>query len=84
MLYLFHRCNCGQCVVMPTARECVCCSEIDVIGQKIDEYGTALTCITEHEGFEPVCLNVWVLQAGYFSYRQHYGTRDIHSEPLNE
>jgi len=23
-------------------------------------------CITEHEGFHPVCLNIWVLQKAYF------------------
>ena len=26
--------------------------------------------ITDHEGFESVCLNVWVLQTAYFNYRQ--------------
>ena len=40
-----------------------------------------ISCITEHQGFEPVCLNVWVLQAGYFSYRQHYGMHDIQDQP---
>ena len=39
-----------------------------------------ISCITEHEGFEPVCLNIWVLKAGYFSYRQHYGTHDIQDQ----
>ena len=78
------RCKCGFCVVMPTAAECVCCSEIDVIVQKMDETEADINCITEHEGFEPVCLNVWVLQAGFFSYRHHYGTHDIRREPEHE
>ena len=69
---------------MSTAAECVCFSEIDAIGQKLDETEAEISCITEHEGFEPVCLNVWVLQAVFFSYRQHYGTRDIQHEPTHK
>jgi len=30
-------------------------------------------CITDHEGFQPVCLNLGVLQPAYFTYQQHYG-----------
>ena len=26
-------------------------------------------CITDHPGFEAVCLNVWVLQSAYFQFR---------------
>ena len=58
---------------MPTVEECVCCCEIDRVVQKKQESDTQVACIMEHQGFEPVCLNVWVLQAGYFAYRQHYG-----------
>ena len=32
-----------------------------------------IDCVTDHEGFEAVCLNVWVMQAAYFTYRQRYG-----------
>ena len=32
-------------------------------------------CITDHPGFEAVCLNVWVLQTAYFQLRQEYGTK---------
>ena len=60
---------------MPTVRECVCCCEIDEMNQKKHDTcnGDAVVCITDHEGFEPVCLNMWVLQTAYFAYRQHYG-----------
>ena len=34
---------------------------------------TGALCITEHEGFDAVCLNRWVLQTAYFQYRQQYG-----------
>ena len=52
---------CGYHIVMPTAAECVCYSEIDTIGQKLDEREADINSITEHKGFEPVRLNVWVL-----------------------
>ena len=69
------RCECGNCQVMPTARECVCCCEIDQVNEKKQETwsGSEVACIVDHESFESVCLNVWVLQAAYFAYRYHYG-----------
>ena len=71
---------------MPTPDECVCCKEIPATANKCETAGSdeQKTCITEHEGFEAVCLNVWVLQAGFFSYRYHYGTRDIGDIPTHE
>ena len=67
---------------MPTARECVCCQEMPQIILKLADLSTEdLNCITEHPGFATVCLDVWVLQAAYFQYRQHYGT---YAAPINE
>ena len=58
---LYHRCECGKCEVMPTARESICCREISAIDNKLQESsGGNPCCITEHEGFQPVCLDVWV------------------------
>ena len=31
-----------------------------------------IKCITQHPGFEGVCLNPWVLETAYYSYRQQY------------
>ena len=64
---------------MPTVDECVCCCEIEQVIHK-KQGDTQVTCITEHEGFESVCLDTWVLQTAYFSYRWHYGevTGEIH------
>lgn len=59
---------------MPTAVECVCCCEIeevDAVQQQLDESTTS--CITLHPGFASVCLDLWVLQTAYHSYRQQYG-----------
>ncbi|XP_071852982.1 uncharacterized protein [Apostichopus japonicus] len=72
-LFYFDMCHCGQCAVMPTARECRCCSEIDKIRTLMDEEGAA--CITLHPGIEAVCLNSSVLQTSYYVYRQQYGGR---------
>ena len=69
---------------MPTAIECVCCTEIEQVSNTVEQFTADIQCITEHEGFEPVCLNVWVLQAAYFSYRQQYGTPDVQGQPLHE
>lgn len=77
VLYCFlpHRCQCSNCVVMATGIECVCCQEItrvtDMIGEL--EIEQELKCISEHPGFEPVCLNTYVLQTAYYQYRQQYG-----------
>ena len=46
---------------MPTSRECVCRAEIDEVAEKMQEGPHELICITEHEGFEAVCL-----MCGYF------------------
>ena len=55
---------------MPTRRECISCCEVESIVEKKQEN---VNCIINHEGFQTVCLDVWVLQAAYFNYRQHYG-----------
>ena len=59
---------------MPTVPECICCCEIDVVKEKIDENSTEINCITLHEGFEAVCLNVWVLQTALIQHHQRYGS----------
>ena len=78
------RCQCGNCVTMPTPVECICCMEIEAVSNKIasfasetDSNSVSIHCIIEHEGFDAVCLNPWVLQTGFFSYWERYGTRDI-------
>jgi len=56
---------------MPTGAECVCCCEIARVVDKLE--GTGAPCITEHEGFNAVCLNIWVLQTAFYQYKQQYG-----------
>jgi hypothetical protein len=62
---------------MVNAIECKCCQELDKIVGKTGEG----KCITQHEGVEGVCLNVYVLETAYYIYRQQYGhheNKEIH------
>ena len=34
-------------------------------------------CIILHPGFQNVCLNPWVHETAYYSYRQHYGANAV-------
>ena len=54
------KCSCGNCIIMPSGEECVCCEEIDEVANKTSSVG--VDCIILHAGFETVCLDVWVLQ----------------------
>ena len=56
---------------MPTARECLCCKEVDEVSAVMQEFPD-ISCVTDHPGFQPVCLDVNVLRTAYYSYRQHY------------
>ena len=46
---------------MPTAVECVCCSEIQQMTDMLQDIGSDISCITQHERFEAVCL-----KSGFF------------------
>lgn len=59
---------------MPTSRECVCCWEIQRVCDVREEH-EGLQCITNHPGFQTVCLDPYVLQVTYYQYRQQYEER---------
>ena len=48
-----------------------------------DEMNNHTSCISQHPGFQTVCLNVCVLQTAYYQHRQHYRIGP-HSSPLHE
>lgn len=56
--------------------ECLCCHEVNKIGQKNQivskEENLTLGCITDNPGFKAVCLNRWVLEAALYQYQQQY------------
>lgn len=70
---------------METNAECVCCREIFEMVAKTDEANDpSILCITRQPGFNAVCLNVWVLQAAYFQYRQEHGRTSPAPPTLHE
>ncbi|KAL3880911.1 hypothetical protein ACJMK2_033115, partial [Sinanodonta woodiana] len=54
-------CNCGHCLVMPTAREFVYCCDIEKIKSVHTEYN-GIQCITHYPGFSQVCLDIHALK----------------------
>ncbi|XP_069133573.1 uncharacterized protein [Argopecten irradians] len=61
-------CRCGHCPAMPTEKESLCCKEMDQVQNKLSE-----GCITAHSGFDAVCLNEYVLETAYLTFRQYHG-----------
>ena len=57
-LWNYDWCTWSLCDIMPTARECLCCQEMDKLGWIQGE----VPCITQHEEFSSICLNPDVLQ----------------------
>lgn len=61
---------------MPEIVECQCCQECEEIAAKLE--GSDVDCITEHEGFDAVCINRYVLEVAYYQFRQQHGDhRDV-------
>lgn len=63
-------CTCGNCVVMPSEKECLCCHEVAKLAWLIQESGT---CVTSHQDFQNVCLNQAVLRAAHIMRRDVLG-----------
>ena len=73
------RCQCGNCDLqfLQNIGECYCCCELegcvealtsDLVLQDLPE-DAKLTCITQHPGFNPVCLQKWSLRLALHKYR---------------
>ena len=54
-------CRC-QCEPKPTSLESICCCVLDEVAEKMQDGGSKVSCIINHEGFHSVCLDVWVLR----------------------
>ena len=80
------RCLCGNCQQMLREEENICCQEIEAVKQKnleaveVAQLENPPSCIVNHPGFHPVCLNIWVLQTAWFQYKQQYG-KDAYEGP---
>ena len=73
------RCQCGNCDLhfLQNISECYYCSELegcvealtsDAVLQDLSEEAN-LTCITQHPGFNPVCLQKWSLRLASHKYK---------------
>ncbi len=56
-------CNCGHCIIMPSARECICCHEIEQISMRINATG----CITTLNRFNTICIDNEALETALLS-----------------
>lgn len=78
-IFLHFRCHCNQCPLMETAQQCKCCHEMLRMMAKLDRLrdeapGQEIpVCITQHPGFQAVCLNRYVLQTAYSVYKVRHG-----------
>ena len=68
--------------------ECMCCKECRKTPVKLEENisllrnPTQFKCITDHPGFQSVCLNPWVLQVAWLAYKQTY--EDVYNGPQHK
>ena len=75
---IYFRCTCENCQILNRNEECTCCSEFPEICNKnreaveMGEVADTPVCITQHPGFQAVCLNRWVLQTAWYQYKQQY------------
>ncbi|XP_051234844.1 uncharacterized protein LOC127351395 [Dicentrarchus labrax] len=62
-------CTCENCTAMPTEPENVCCREIPQVIRRLQN---PPSCMVDHPGLEPVCLNAFSLQKELNIYRADY------------
>ena len=73
-----YRCSFEHCQIMDREVECLCYNKCTQTATKLEEIISLLNnsemfaCITDHPGFQSVCLDSWVLQTAWLSYKQHY------------
>ena len=76
-----HRCHCSNCQVMSTEKENLCCLEVPEVANKLSDVcnimGSSIDCIVESTPFKDICLNPWVLQVSWLSFKQHYGKQSM-------
>ena len=88
----FLRCKCGKCdrILLQNAMECRCCLEIDLCVEAINdelvfrELGCVPSCMTQHPGFRPVCLEIWSLRLASTKYKTRKEQRYRHTGSVPE
>ncbi|PIK61349.1 hypothetical protein BSL78_01707 [Apostichopus japonicus] len=67
-------CICGGCMKMPTTKECLCCSEMSALNDRVNDMGfESNNCIANHTDFPVLCLNSRVLRTNYIMQRHVRG-----------
>ncbi|XP_019622999.1 PREDICTED: uncharacterized protein LOC109469054 [Branchiostoma belcheri] len=91
-LQVWCRCG-GNCRILPTVRECVCCHDLLELTEPVDEANLdgggrgvgvgpdELRCITLHEEFHPLCIMRAALKTALIQ-RANLGLQDVR-EPLS-
>lgn len=77
---VYNRCSCEECEPMPLVVESQCCQEIDQVKHEMDDAGVE-SCITDHPGFGPCCLNPYVLRSANYAFIDEHGH---HGPPQTE
>ena len=69
----YFRCDCGECQIMESALECVCCREFDIMDEKRADH----MCITLHEGLVHCqLLNRDVIEVSLYEFVAYEGPLD--------
>ncbi|KAG5280378.1 hypothetical protein AALO_G00088420 [Alosa alosa] len=58
---------------MPQERENICCREVPQVMRRMTQVPEEITCMIDHPGLEPVCLNIYSLQNAMNIYRADHG-----------
>ena len=53
--------------------ECICCKEIDRVGEVMSQVDLEDRCVTLDPGFNDVCLNRWVLEVASLNLKTKAG-----------
>jgi hypothetical protein len=53
LLHVNNWCCCQKCTILPTDRECICCSEIEILNKLRDKY----KCVIENPSFSKLILD---------------------------
>ncbi|XP_034552718.1 P2X purinoceptor 7-like [Notolabrus celidotus] len=70
-------CSCGNCAAMPTEPENRCCLETPQVIKRVREVEEPISCMIQHPGLEPVCLNLYSLQNACNIYKADYGPMQL-------
>lgn len=62
-----HWCKCQHCILMPSFLESICCKELPLLNDKLQE---SFSCITLHDDFDVLMLNKTVLETAFIRYRR--------------